>query len=159
MERMLLNMIPTDTGEIDQLRRQVADLSQQLQATEREKAEVLIENGRLRGELVETREQQTATADVLQVISTSPADLDPVLQAIVERGCRLLGADTATIRLVDGNMLRVAANYWGAAYPEDTKQYWQQRTLAIGASRPIDAPGYNARAFARRRHVHCSRKW
>src|SRR5262249_26835900 len=57
--------------------------------------------------LAEAQEQQTATAEILRVMSTSLAQLQPVLDAIAERGARLCDSSDATIVLSDGEALRM----------------------------------------------------
>src|SRR5262245_44231895 len=64
---------------------------------------------RLRRSLTEALEQQAATAGILRVISSSPTELQPGLDAVAESAARLCGADDVTIHLVDGELLRLTA--------------------------------------------------
>jgi two-component system, NtrC family, sensor kinase len=58
-----------------------------------------------RAENAALREEQTATAEVLRVIASSPTDLRRVLQTVVESAARLGEADTITVHQVEGNQL------------------------------------------------------
>jgi signal transduction histidine kinase len=64
-------------------------------------------------ELTEAREQQAAAAEVLKIISTSPRELQPVLEAVVRSAARFCKAEDVTIFELDGQDLRAVA-HWGA---------------------------------------------
>jgi two-component system NtrC family sensor kinase len=81
-------------------------------------AVIAIENVRLftelqtkNADLTDALEQQTATAEILRVISTSPTDLQPVLDAVVRSAGRFCGADDAEIYHLDGHSLKAAAHH------------------------------------------------
>jgi hypothetical protein len=62
-------------------------------------------------ELREALEHQTATAEVLAIISRSPTDVQPVLDAIVESAARVCGIDDVVLRLRDGNAMVPRAHF------------------------------------------------
>jgi PAS domain S-box-containing protein len=81
-----------------------------------DQAVIAIENAQLLGEvqernreLTETLAQQTATSDILRVISSSPTDVQPVFDIIAERAARLCEADVGVVSRVDGSFLQLAA--------------------------------------------------
>src|SRR5262249_21268688 len=62
-------------------------------------------------EIREALEQQTATSEILRVIASSPTDIKPVLDAIVESAARVCEADDAILWRVDGNVRRLATHF------------------------------------------------
>ena len=82
-------------------------------------AVIAIENTRLLNELRQSLEQQTATADVLRVISSSPGELEPVFQAMLENGTRICEGKFGTMYFRDGDGFRaVALHGASSAYVE-----------------------------------------
>src|SRR5205807_307251 len=77
---------------------------QQLKARRREIAHA-------RERLVEAMKQQTATSGVLRIISSSPAEIQPVLDAVAENAARLCDANNAVIFRLEGGLLRLVASY------------------------------------------------
>jgi signal transduction histidine kinase len=90
-------------------------------------------------ELTEALEQQTATSEILRVISSSPTDIQPVLEAVVENAARLCDANDAQIFHVDGDALRLAASYG---------------TMPSVASQPIGRGWVTGRAVVDRKTIH-----
>jgi len=97
-------------------------------------AVIAIENTRLLSELrqrtddlTESLEQQTATSEVLSVISSSPGSLEPVFQVVLANATRICGAKFATIFLREGEGLRSAAMH--GTMPADWTEQWRSGTV------------------------------
>ena len=97
------------------------------------------------GQVSEALEQQTATSEVLKVISRSTFDLQPVLDTLVENATRLCGANTGLIWRFDGEVFRLKANYGLSA---EAKEFWERNPHHPGRG------SLTRRAALERRPIH-----
>ncbi|MEJ8814249.1 GAF domain-containing protein [Variovorax ureilyticus] len=104
---------------------------------------VALENARLFDETQEALARQTATSEVLKVISGSPTDVQPVLDTVAERAGLLCRAEGSRVWLVAGDCLRAMTSY-GPAYGGD----------GAGLELPLRRTSIAGRAFVERRCVH-----
>ena len=97
---------------IAELRQQLAESLQRENATAVENVRLFKELEERNAELREALEHQTATAEVLGIISRSPTDVQPVLDAIVESAARVCGIDDVVLRLREGERYGSAGSFW-----------------------------------------------
>ena len=86
-------------------------------------AVIAIENTRLLNELRESLQQQTATADVLKVISSSPGNLEPVFEAMLEKAVRICDANFGMLFRVENGAVSAAAMF---GVPPAFAEFWQR---------------------------------
>jgi two-component system, NtrC family, sensor kinase len=89
-------------AELSQLKKELQRLTEQLESSERERAEAM--------------EQQAATSEILRVIASSPTDLQPVFQTILDNAVRLCEAQNGAVFRFDGEVFRAVA--WNNISPE-----------------------------------------
>jgi signal transduction histidine kinase len=106
-------------------------------------AAIAIDNVRLFNETKEALAKQTAISEILRVISSSPTDVQPVLETIAERAAQLCDAAAASIYLTDGDVLRHLASRGPTAEPVSTVD-----TL------PINRDSTSGRSLLERRTIH-----
>src|SRR5262249_5643691 len=108
-----------------------------------DQAVIAIENVRLFNEIKEALEQQTATAEILRVIASSPTDLHPVLEVVAESAARFCGATNTAIFRLEGELLRRVAVHG----PTPT-------SVPIGGTITVSPQSVAGRAVRTRKSIH-----
>jgi len=98
-------------------------------------------------QLTETLEQQTATGEILRVISSSPTEVQPVFDAIVRSASRLCGGEHAIVTRYDGELLHLAAQH-------NPRPRAAEETEPLFPHRPRRDTSFSARALVDARVVH-----
>ncbi|MGB8042840.1 MAG: GAF domain-containing protein, partial [Pseudolabrys sp.] len=118
-EEELIGVIEIDRQEIRPFTDKQVELVQNFAA----QAVIAIENTRLLSELRESLQQQTATADVLKVISSSPGEMKPVFEAMLTNALRICEAKFGHLLLYDGERFHAAHLH---DVPAAYREYWQK---------------------------------
>ena len=113
------------------------DAHVELLKTFADQAVIAIENVRLFNETKEALERQTATAEILRVISSSPTDLLPVMEAVAENAARLCDSSDAQIFRLEGDVLRRVAYYGVVPVPALTEALAQPLTRGRATGRAV----------------------
>jgi GAF domain-containing protein len=98
-------------------------------------AVIAIENARLLSELRQSLDRQTATADVLKVISSSPGDLEPVFRSMLENATRICEAKFGVLWLYDGKQFHLGAKH--QVPPQFSKILDQRSTMSAPVGSPL----------------------
>jgi GAF domain-containing protein/anti-sigma regulatory factor (Ser/Thr protein kinase) len=107
-----------------------------------DQAVIAIENVRLFNETKEALERQTATAEILKVISKSPSNIQPVFDAVAESAARLCDATDVIIRRIEGGVLRAVAHIGSIPLPAEV------------AAMQVSPRSPTGRAVIERRMIH-----
>src|SRR5262249_2110271 len=133
-------------GAISLWRREVRAFTEKeiaLLQTFADQAVIAIENVRLFNETKESLEQQTATAEILRVIASSPTDLQPVMDTVAENAARVCGATDSSVVRLEGEHLRLVA-----------RRGSRRRPIAMGDSVRVSRGWVTGRAVIDRRTIH-----
>jgi GAF domain-containing protein/anti-sigma regulatory factor (Ser/Thr protein kinase) len=122
-------------------RRPFSDADIRLVQTFADQATIAMENVRLFSETKEALERQTALAEILRVIADSPADQQPVVDAIARNTTRYCGAEDAAVFLLEGDSLKRVAHH--GPLP-----------VVANAILPVERSSVAGRAVLERRTVH-----
>jgi len=99
----------------------VRDLEKHLAEALKREADALGQLQASTREVGQAQAQQTATSEILKVISSAPSDVQPVLDAVAENAARLCAADDAVIRRIEGDVLRLVARFGSLPQPDPTR--------------------------------------
>ena len=104
-------------------------------------AVIAIENARLLGELRESLQEQTATSEVLQVISSSPGDLEPVFASMLEKAVHICDANFGNIYRWDGDALHLVASHNTPPAFAEARSRSPHQPAELSANALVSVPG------------------